>query len=158
MKSEEKKKRKRPPGPILAPLAQLSTPSAQLPLRAAQSLWRVSFSLACGPGASGASSFSTTIASRLRPENGITPPELPRGSTRFENHAELTRYVCRPCALVPPPSAPYNRFAQSAIRATDSTNSAKHPSLPGSVQQGMDERPRTSGYKWEATRLFPSAI
>jgi hypothetical protein len=33
-----------------------------------------------------------------------------------------------------------------------------HPSPPGSEQQGFGERPRTSGYKWEATQLFRLSI
>lgn len=32
------------------------------------------------------------------------------------------------------------------------------PSPPGSEQQGFGERPRTSGYKWEATQLFRLSI
>jgi hypothetical protein len=71
--------------------------------------------LQCGPHMSGVSSFSASIVSRLRPENGVVPPELPGGSTRSEYHVELPGYICGPCALVPPIPAPCNglaRFAQ----------------------------------------------
>jgi hypothetical protein len=70
--------------------------------------------LQCGPRLSGVSSFSASIGSRLRPENGVAPLELPGGSTRSENHAELPGYIRRPCALVPFIPAPCNGLAQFA--------------------------------------------